>query len=109
MPGPELVLALVYVIAAWAIITGALEIAAAVRFRHHVSHEWLLVLGGIVSLVFGFLLMIAPFAGALVRYGMLLRTGDGEAPDELVLRDRPLALLSVCWLVLFALSVHAAG
>jgi decaprenyl-phosphate phosphoribosyltransferase len=54
-------------------------------------------------------LTILPFAGALARYAMLLRTGDGEVPDELVLRDRPLALLSLCWLVLFALSVHAAG
>jgi len=32
---------LVYLIAAWAVITGIFEIAAAVRLRHHVAGEWL--------------------------------------------------------------------
>jgi len=51
--------ALVYLIAAWAIVTGGFEVAAAVRLRKHVSGEWLLALSGIASLVFGILLMIA--------------------------------------------------
>src|ERR1700728_993388 len=59
-------LALVYVIAAWATVTGVFEVAAAVRLRKHISGEVLLVLGGIASLLFGILLMIAPLAGALV-------------------------------------------
>ena len=59
-------LALVYVIAAWAVVTGCLEIAAAIRLRRVISGEWLLVLSGALSLVFGILLVISPIAGALV-------------------------------------------
>jgi uncharacterized membrane protein HdeD (DUF308 family) len=58
-------LVLLYVIASWAIITGILEIAAAIRLRQELQHEWLLALSGVLSLVFGVLLMIAPGTGIL--------------------------------------------
>ena len=58
-------LALLYVIAAWALVTGGLEIAAAIRLRKIMSGEWLLVLSGIASVAFGVLLTLFPGAGAL--------------------------------------------
>lgn len=57
---------LIYVIASWAIVTGIFELIAAVRLRKHITGEWLLALGGIASVVFGILIMMAPIAGAVV-------------------------------------------
>jgi len=58
-------LALLFYIAIWAIATGVLEIAAALALRKEIEGEWLLVLGGLVSVAFGALLIARPGAGAL--------------------------------------------
>lgn len=56
---------LFYIIIAYAIATGVFEVAYAIRFRKVIEGEWLLVLSGILSVVFGVLLIAQPVAGAL--------------------------------------------
>ncbi|MBH8551419.1 HdeD family acid-resistance protein [Nostocaceae cyanobacterium CENA357] len=58
-------LMLLYLIAAWAIVTGIFEIIVAIQVRKEIENEWLLVLAGTASLLFGILLLIWPLAGAL--------------------------------------------
>ena len=50
---------------------------------------------------------MAPFVLWLARYAVLLDKGTGQAPEELVLRDRALLALGVVWSLLFLGSVYA--
>jgi uncharacterized membrane protein HdeD (DUF308 family) len=73
---------LVWVIAVWAIATGLLKIAAALRLRAEIENEWSLGLSGLGSVVFGVLLAVWPGAGVLalvwligayaIMFGLLL-------------------------------------
>jgi uncharacterized membrane protein HdeD (DUF308 family) len=56
---------LLYLIAFWAIFTGAFEIIAGIRLRRAITNEWLLLVMGVLSLLFGVLILFAPGAGAL--------------------------------------------
>jgi uncharacterized membrane protein HdeD (DUF308 family) len=58
-------LALLYIIAAWAIVTGIMEIAGAFAIREFVSREWLLALAGVVSVALGIILFLYPSSGIL--------------------------------------------
>ena len=59
------VVAFVLLVAIWAIVTGALMLAAAFRLEIE-DGRWWMVFGGIVSVLYGALLIVAPMIGALV-------------------------------------------
>jgi uncharacterized membrane protein HdeD (DUF308 family) len=58
-------MALLYLIAFWAIFTGVLEIIAGIRLRQVLTDEIWLILMGVLSLLFGLFILIFPGAGAL--------------------------------------------
>jgi uncharacterized membrane protein HdeD (DUF308 family) len=64
-------LTLLYIIAVWAILTGVLELMAAIRLREQIDNEWFLALAGIVSLLFGALIIARPGAGVLAVLGII--------------------------------------
>jgi decaprenyl-phosphate phosphoribosyltransferase len=54
-------------------------------------------------------LSIIPFVLGILHYALRLEQGAGAAPEDIVLRDRTLQVLGVCWIVLFGLGVQAGG
>jgi len=64
MPGIT-TLVLLVMIGAWAIVTGVIEIVAAIQMRKEIKGEWLLALAGAASVLFGIAMFVNPWAGAL--------------------------------------------
>jgi len=56
---------LVYAVAIWAIITGVIEIIAGFQLRDVINNEWLYILAGVVSIIFGILVFRDIDAGAI--------------------------------------------
>ena len=81
MPGVTAI-ALLIMIAVWAIVSGVFQIGAAIRLRKEIANEWMLILSGALSVVFGALMILNPGAGAMavlwiigcfaIAFGMLL-------------------------------------
>lgn len=59
-------LALVFVIAFWAILGGLSQIMTAIRLHKSISGEWLLGLAGLVGLIFGIIIIIRPIPEGMV-------------------------------------------
>jgi uncharacterized membrane protein HdeD (DUF308 family) len=62
---------LLYVIAARALVTGILDIIAAIRLRKEIEGELLLILGGLASVLFGLVAIARPGAGALAVVSLI--------------------------------------
>lgn len=58
-------MALLMIIAVWAVVTGIAEIGAALRLRKEMTGEWIFVLAGLISVGFGLLLFVSPGTGAM--------------------------------------------
>jgi uncharacterized membrane protein HdeD (DUF308 family) len=58
-------LAVVFVVAAWAIISGVAEIGFALSWPDTLAHPWLAALSGAVSVAYGVLLAVWPRSGAV--------------------------------------------
>ena len=64
-------LVLTIYIGVWALMTGVLQIVAALRLRKEIDGEWILVLGGLLSVLFGIFVLAQPGAGLMAMLWVL--------------------------------------
>lgn len=84
--------AFLYLIGAYAVVTGIYEVVAAVRLRDEIEGEWWLATGGALSILFGVLIAASPMVGAIavVRWVAAYAVGFGVVLVGLSLRLRTL-------------------
>jgi hypothetical protein len=84
-------LVLIIFIGAWAIVRGVMEILAAIQLRKEIEGEWLLVLAGVLSVLFGLGVLIFPGTGALALVWLIATyaVAIGIVMIMLALRLRP--------------------
>jgi uncharacterized membrane protein HdeD (DUF308 family) len=52
------------IIACWAIVIGIFQISAAIKLRKSIKNEWIGILNGLITLIFGILILTDVFTGA---------------------------------------------
>jgi len=63
---PFLIVILVYLVAAWALITGIMELVYAFQANQDTAIRWMFAISGILSIIVGILMFVKPLTGALV-------------------------------------------
>ena len=58
-------LALLYIIAFWAILSGIARIVMAIMLRREIENQWSIALSGVLSVILGIVLLLVPGAGLL--------------------------------------------
>ena len=64
MPGITAIVLILFM-GVWALVHGIFEIIGAIQLRKEIDNEWMLIFSGVVSVLFGLIVLIAPGAGAL--------------------------------------------
>jgi uncharacterized membrane protein HdeD (DUF308 family) len=72
-PGLTAVMLLVFT-AVWFIVRGVTEMVGAIQLRREIKNEWLLILSGLISVLFGIIMLASPGAGALALVWMIATT-----------------------------------
>lgn len=52
---------------------------------------------------------IVPFVLGVMRYALLVDQDSGEAPEHVIAEDRPLQLIALAWIAVFALGAYGVG
>jgi uncharacterized membrane protein HdeD (DUF308 family) len=69
---PEITaLSLPLIIGGWAIVRGVIDIVTAIWRRKQITGEWLMILGGVLSIILGLAIAVFPIAGVVAMAWMI--------------------------------------